>query len=229
MRARMAVAGVVVACSALLAACGNGDEPAGLDAASEPTSEPMAEPTAEATEPAEDPEPEATEPAEPVATFTQPYLPEESVVELRDEVPIDVPADATDDEADVIRAYGRYYAVAEQQLQGVPFDEVDAESVATGDRLESMREYAEESVELERVVVGPPVEIHLLSLDVQGGAAKMFACVDTGESLRVANGLPSSIAELIQFETDLVLIDGSWKVERTNNVRDEAPCEELVE
>ncbi|NDL58928.1 hypothetical protein [Phytoactinopolyspora mesophila] len=221
MRARTVVAGVV-ACLALLVACDSGEEPAGLEATAEPT----AEPTPEPTEPAEEPEPDETESPEPVATFTQPYLPEESVVELRDEVPIEVPDGATDDEADVIRAFGRYYAIVEQHVWGVPLDGADYEAVATGERLDGLHDSAQERDELKRVVVGPPVDVHVVSVEVDGDEARLFVCVDTGESLRVTDGNPTSVAQLIQFDTDLVVTDGEWKVAKTINIDDVEACQE---
>ncbi len=199
---------------------------------------PSADPTSAVTEPADVAATPADDPTDgpdpggdevPVATFTQPYLPEESVVELRDEVPIEVPEDATDDETAVVRAYGQYYAVVEQVLKGVPFDDVDAASVATGERRANMRADAEEAVEQERVIVGPPVEIHLSSVEVDGDQAKLLTCLDPGESVRITSGEPTLVVELIEYETDLVVEDGRWKVAKTVTPQDAEPCEEVFE
>ncbi|WP_166353182.1 hypothetical protein [Phytoactinopolyspora limicola] len=165
-----------------------------------------------------------------MATFTQPYLPEESVVELRDEVPIEVPEDATDDEAAVVEAFGRYYAVVEQHVWGVELDEEDYASVATGERLQGLLDQARERHENERVTVGPPVIIEVLSVTASSGKGHLDVCLDVGNSFTVGQeSVPRMIDQFLRFDVDLDLVEADWKVSRLLTDDEADPCEAVFE
>lgn len=219
----------------MLVSCGSQEEPAGLDATTESTAVP-------ATTPDNTPDDAATTPGDDTngtddtggtgetRTFEQPFLPEKNEVELRDEVPIEVPDGASDTEAEVVKAFGRYYAVTEQVLWGVPIEDVDLESVAAGERLTAIQDYAQESIEQERVTVGPPVSIHLLSVNADGGAAALDACIDTRGRADVFGGdMPDPNDPLVRFDVELRKTDGSWLVTRSTLADKLGPCEGVFE
>ncbi len=230
MKLRFGAAVVVVASSMLLAACGSdAEEPAGLDSTTDSSAESpgSAEPTDDADESGGADgggEPDPSEPSAP-ETFSQPFLQDESIVELRDEVPIEVPDDATDEERAVIEAYGRYEAVWEQVLWGVPIEDTDIEDVAAGERLQGVRDYAQESIERERVTIGPPVSIHLLSVEVDGDSATVDVCLDTRDQVDSSSDAPPDPGDpLYRFTGELERTE-SWVVTRAGLVDDLSPCE----
>lgn len=229
---RGAVLAGVAALTFLVAGCGSGEEPAGLSTEPGGTASSTPTPSGDATETdggeggadgADEP------PTEPSVgpTFVQPYLQAENIVEPRAEVPVEgVPDDATDEEAAAVRGYGRYYAAWEQVLWGVPVEQSGIERVAAGERLQAVRDYAAESVDLQRVTVGPPVSIHLLSVEVDGSAATVDVCIDTSERFDAIASAPPDVSDpMYRFVNDLELVDGNWLVTRAEIADDLAPCE----
>lgn len=227
-----------VAGSLMLAGCGSQEEPAGLDAPTENTAVPTTTPENDAPDSAPTtPDTAGNDDGTSTSggnggarTFKQPFLPKKSEVKLRDEVPIKVPDGATDAEAEVVEAFGRYYAQVEQILWGVPVEDVDLESVAAGERLAAIQDYAQESIEQERVTVGPPVSIHLLSVNADGGAAALDACIDTRDRMDVFGGdMPDPNDPLVRFDVELRKTDGSWLVTRSRLADKLGPCEGVFE
>ncbi|WP_222851415.1 hypothetical protein [Phytoactinopolyspora mesophila] len=228
----MAMAAVTVL---TLAACGSGDEPAGLDATEPSTAEPTApaaEPeTTDSPEPTADPteDPTSDDPT-PVATFTQPHLPQENIVELREVIPITPPDEVSDEEMEVIEAYGRFEASWEQILWGVPPEDSGIEDAAIDPNLSRIRDYAEESVETERVSTGPPSSIVALSVDVNGDEATLEACIDTrGWFTGTAGSMPNESEPYYLSVPTLRLIDGVWYTADTDIGPDKDTCEEYFE
>lgn len=230
--------GVGAALSVLLVACGSdADEPAGLQGET-PASDDAEQPEASASsapgggvEPSDGSDDGGTdqEPSSP-ETFAQPYLQAENVVELRAEVPIEVPDGAAEEERAAVRGYSRYSAAWEQVLWGVPVEQTGIEDVAAGERLQSVRDYAQESIERERVSVGPPVAIHLLSVEVSGSRASIDACTDTRNWIdSSADQPPSPNDPLYRFAVTLESDDGQWVVTRAVTTDDLAPCEGVFE
>lgn len=214
-----------------LAACSDSaDEPAGLtgDSTTAPDATDSAAPseTPEVSEP-DSPESDSNETnPEPTSTFTQPYLPEERVVELRDTVPVELPADATDDETAVVTAFQHVQASWEQILWGVPFEQTGIERYSTGEHLDTMRDYAEESVELQRVSLGPPMPQHLLSVEADAETATVKFCVDSSGWADVSEGSPPKFDDELYLGTmTFEVVEGAWKSSRVEYADDVSPCE----
>ncbi|WP_166355421.1 hypothetical protein [Phytoactinopolyspora limicola] len=227
----------IAAVSALaVAACGSNGEPAGLDATTPATSAPdtptpdpepadVADPT---EEPTADPTPD--DDPSPAATFTQPYLPQENVVELRDVIPITPPDDATDEELDVLEALGHYEAAWEQLLWGVPFEDSGMQQHAIDPNLTTTREYAEQMIDEELVHSGPPVDEIALSVEIDGDTATAAVCIDNRGWFYGPAGVPPTADDPFYLTTPtLQRLDGRWMVSNVSYDDDVSPCEELFE
>lgn len=226
--------GLVVACVSALAMAGCGSdtqEPVASRTesphAEQETSSPMPD---DAASEDQQPDDEQSQPPPARETFAQPFLQKENIVELRDEVPIEIPDDATTEEVEVVRAYGRYYAAWEQVLWGVPVEDSGIENTAAGERLESVRAYAQESLERERVSVGPPVAIHLLSVEVTEDSAVLGACIDSRNWVDSSSDQPPEPDDpMYHFSVTLDRTDGQWLVTNAEIDENLEPCEGVFE
>ncbi|WP_166355415.1 hypothetical protein [Phytoactinopolyspora limicola] len=223
-----------------VAACGSDTEPATVAPTTPATTTsntltPEPDPTGN-PEPTDEPPEETTNDVSsdddptPVATFTQPYLPQENVVELRDVIPITPPDDATDEELDVIEALGHYEAAWEQLLWGVPFEDSGMQQHAIDPNLTTTREYAEQMIDEELVHSGPPVDEIALSVEIDGGTATAAVCIDNRGWFYGPAGVPPTADDPFYLTTPtLQHLDGRWMVSNVSYNDDLAPCEGLFE
>ncbi|AYY15026.1 hypothetical protein EF847_22360 [Actinobacteria bacterium YIM 96077] len=238
----MAVTGCILA-PFVLAGCGSsGDEPAGLDATddtstaaetpgSDDANNPDESPTSDTSPDAEDDGDGDASSGTPAPTFTQPYLEEENVVELRDIAPVEPHDDATDEEAEVLETLGRYTAAFEQIMWGVSFEDSGIEEYVIDPNLTTVREHAAELEEREMVSVGPPVEEVALSVNIDGDTASAETCLNTRGWIDVPGdgSAPSSADPLRVVQSELERVDGEWKVSRVVHDYDVSPCEGIFE
>ncbi len=223
-------AAAALAVFGLTACSDSSDEPAGLAGNTTPATtgtEAPSEtppPTEEAPADETETEPEPT----PVNTFTQPYLPEERVVEVRDAIPVEPPDDATDEELAVLDAFSHAEGAWEQILWGVPPEDTDLVEYSTGKHLTSTRDYAQESVERKRVSIGEPQQLELLGIEVQEAEATVRFCADTSTwSDYTVGGAPQPDDRMYHGTATLEHTEEAWKVNEYTYSDDLSPCEEV--
>lgn len=188
--------------------CGSDDEPTGLDALRE-TSSSSPEPTPAPPSVEPTPDPDAGFDTE----FPQPYLPEDepSTVELRDSAELEGVDDLDDEQAAVVADLGEFVADWDAVLFGVPFEDSGVEETATGDQLATLRAYAEESVDLERVIVGAPTTLRILDVTVAGEEATVEACLLTAGWTEVRGGAFHDVIPAVERSTlGLAQESGRW-------------------
>lgn len=222
-------AAAVAAVLALAACSDSADEPTGLTgdttSAPETTDSPAPSETPEVSEPESSGTGGTATPA-PSDTFTQPYLPEERTVELREMIPVLPPEGASQAELDVLDAAGAARASWEQILWGVPFDETNASETSTGEHLDTVREYAEESVDLRRVTVGPPQNIAALKVSVDGSTATADLCFDMNQWTDIFEDRPPEPNKWLSYGTaTFESVDGRWLQSDVDYHDDASPCE----
>ncbi|PSL06787.1 hypothetical protein CLV30_102175 [Haloactinopolyspora alba] len=230
------VTAAVVTVLGLTACSDSSDEPTGLAADTDTpasTGTPAPSETPSATAPptnAGSSDPTAESETTPANTFTQPYLPEERVVELRESVPVEPPADASDQEAAVVASFAHVQAAWEQILWGVPVEQTHVAEHSTGVHLDTMRDYAQESVDLKRVSVGPPLEHRILSVEAGSTTGSLEFCMGGGIWTDIyAEGPPKTADELYLGTMNFEQVDGAWKSTRVEYAEDVTQCEGMFE
>ena len=209
---RTVVCGRIAASGMLaVALCGcqaAAEEPAGL------STEPMLTP---ASTPTSSPGPDATASApsvaEPAPTFTQPHLPgEPRVVELPEALALEPPADATDEETAVVEAVARFMASWNAVLFGAGVERSRIEQTATGAQLETLVDYAAESDQLERVIVGEPMRLRLLGVETGGSSAAADVCLEMIGWVEVTDGAAGPLMpSLERYVVSMARSGSQWR------------------
>jgi len=202
---RVAVGGLLA-----LTVCGcqaSAEEPAGLS--TDPPDTPLRTPT-----PVPEPDgPTSQAPiAEPVPSFAQPYLPgEPSVVELPEALALEPPPDATDGEVAVVDAAARFMASWNAVLFGAGVEQSRIEHTATGVQLETLVDYAAESEKLQRVIVGEPMQLRLLDVEVAGSNADVDICLEMIGWVQVTDGATGPLMpSLERYVVSLTQSGSDW-------------------
>jgi hypothetical protein len=219
-----AVAGRVAVWGLLaLTVCGcqaAAEQPAGLS--TDPPDTPSRTPT---------PAPESDGPAsqatvaEPVPSFSQPYLSgEPSVVELPEALALEPPPDATDAEADVVDAAAKFMASWNAVLFGAGVERSRIEQTATAVQLDTLIDYAAESEKLRRVIVGEPMRLRLLDVDVAGSNADVDICLEMIGWVEVADGVVGPLMpSLERYVVSMTRSGSDWLATGTQQ-QDPAEC-----
>lgn len=117
---------------------------------------------------------------EPEPTFTQPYVPgDPSVIAIPDQFPVETDLDLDAQEQEVADALGHAMAAWDAMLFGVDAAEAGIETWFGRALLVSLRDYAAESQQIERVNVGTPTRIVLHGVEVQEQGATIAVCLYT--------------------------------------------------
>lgn len=204
--ARVAAGGMLV-----IALCGcqtAAEEPAGLSAQRMAT--PVRTPTASLES---DATTSASPVAEPAPTFTQPHLPgEPRVVELPEVLALEPPQDATDEEAAVVHAVARFMASWNAVLFGAGVERSRIEQTATGAQLETLVDYAAKSDQLNRVIVGEPMRLRLLGVEVGSSSADADICLEMIGWVEVTDGVVGPLMpSLERYVVSMVRSGTDWR------------------
>lgn len=208
--AHVVVAGVFL----VLAGCSSAqDEPAGLTGSRSAATDVDPAGTTAPTDGPDESAPTSSEPSnEPNPSFTQPFVPgEPSVIELPDQLPIDIPADATDEERAVLEATRRFMASWDAVLFGAGEDESGIHETATGEQLERLIDLGVKVVMQRTVTVGESTVIDLVDVSVDGDTAQVDMCITMRDWVTYTDGEPEELDELERQVVTMVRAGDTWK------------------
>ncbi|SDS07015.1 hypothetical protein [Jiangella sp. DSM 45060] len=227
MSRRALAVGAAVAAFLLPAGCSAaGEEPTGLGSStggSAVTTSASAVPSDPPTVPGDVPSGPVTEPS---AAFTPPYQPpgEERTVELHAELPIEAPADATDEELAVLRGAGRFMASWDAVLFGAGDEQSGILRTAIDPQLGRLLNYMVESISKQRVVVGETTHLVLRGVSVDDTTAEVDVCTIMRDWVQYIGGTGEPQPEVERLVLTMTLVDGAWLASDTEQA-DPAPCE----
>lgn len=195
------------------------DEPAGLTAsqAVDTDAGPARDTSTPADEADESLTPSSDVPSEPNPSFTQPFVPgEPSVIELREQLPIEVPDDATDEERAVLEATGRFMASWDAILFGAGEEEAGIYETATGEQLKRLIELGVETKMQSTVTVGEPTVIDLVDVTVDGDTAEVDVCITMKDWVEYAAGEPTQLDETERQLVTMVREGKTWRASNSS-------------
>ncbi|NED95146.1 hypothetical protein G1H11_07440 [Phytoactinopolyspora alkaliphila] len=212
--ARVAAAAAMAAL--VLTACGGGGtEPPGLDGQTDVVTSP---PPTDLDEPPASGESTATPPpdddggSEPEPGFTQPYLPgdEPNVIELPDELPVEPPDDATDDELEVLEGVGRFMASWQAVLFGADAELSKVRDTAVEPQLGRLIEFIGQAEQEEWVFTGEPMLLQARDVSVNGDSAEVDLCLALPGWIEFRGGSVSPYPSPERYIVDMQQRSGTW-------------------
>jgi hypothetical protein len=199
----------------VLAACGGGEEPPGLDGQTDVVTSP---PPTDVDQPEPTEEPAATTPpgddeeSEPEPSFTQPYLPgdEPSVITLPDELPIEPPDDASDDELEVLAGAGRFMASWQAILFGADEDLSNVRNTTSEPQLGRLTSFIEQAEQEEWVFTGDPMRLQALDVSADGASSEVDLCITLPGWVEFRGGSVTPYASPERYLVYMQLQGGTW-------------------
>jgi hypothetical protein len=136
---------------------------------------------------------------------------------------LEPPANATDQEAAVVEAVGRFMASWTAILFGAGVENSRIEQTAAGSQLESLVDYAAESDRLERVIVGEPMRLRLLGVDVVDTAAEADICLQMDGWVELTDGSAELMPSTERYVVSMARSGSDWLASSTQQ-QDPAEC-----
>jgi hypothetical protein len=147
----------------------------------------------------------------PVPTETSPGAVRPGPAEAEGAVTVAEPENLDPDQQAVVDAYRAYVASLDRLVRTNDPAASGVQATATGEQLDRLQEYTDESVRLERISDGPPLRARVLSVTLAGPTARLPVCLDQSFWVDVVAGAPTPVpAPLAYFDVTMQREGGHW-------------------